>query len=148
MSKLTSWVNEFCSSEHFLLQVADGGAKAHAERLLAVWCEGVGDLATPAAVDAGLMRVAAQADVGVETRREFPNLLSAFFDYLHAGAGIGDAAGWATALAKVEEGYRNRLRKDGTVRGETVRNIVASVGRNELCPCGSGKKFKRCCMSR
>ena len=20
------------------------------------------------------------------------------------------------------------------------------VGRNELCPCGSGKKYKRCCM--
>jgi SEC-C motif len=24
----------------------------------------------------------------------------------------------------------------------------ASVGRNELCPCGSGKKFKRCCIKR
>ena len=22
------------------------------------------------------------------------------------------------------------------------------VGRNELCPCGSGKKFKRCCGAR
>jgi SEC-C motif len=21
------------------------------------------------------------------------------------------------------------------------------IGRNELCPCGSGKKFKRCCLS-
>ncbi len=23
--------------------------------------------------------------------------------------------------------------------------LEASVGRNEVCPCGSGKKFKRCC---
>jgi len=22
------------------------------------------------------------------------------------------------------------------------------VGRNDLCPCGSGKKFKNCCMSK
>jgi hypothetical protein len=22
------------------------------------------------------------------------------------------------------------------------------VGRNELCPCGSGKKFKRCCLQK
>ena len=22
----------------------------------------------------------------------------------------------------------------------------AKIGRNELCPCGSGKKFKNCCM--
>jgi uncharacterized protein YecA (UPF0149 family) len=24
----------------------------------------------------------------------------------------------------------------------------AKVGRNELCPCGSGKKYKRCCAEK
>jgi hypothetical protein len=28
---------------------------------------------------------------------------------------------------------------------EPVSSSPASVGRNEPCPCGSGKKFKRCC---
>ena len=28
---------------------------------------------------------------------------------------------------------------------ETVRNESPKVGRNEPCPCGSGKKFKKCC---
>jgi len=28
---------------------------------------------------------------------------------------------------------------------KTVRRDAPKVGRNELCPCGSGKKFKRCC---
>ena len=23
---------------------------------------------------------------------------------------------------------------------------MAAIGRNELCPCGSGKKYKRCCL--
>jgi hypothetical protein len=23
-----------------------------------------------------------------------------------------------------------------------------NVGRNELCPCGSGKKFKKCCCNK
>jgi len=27
-----------------------------------------------------------------------------------------------------------------------IRYTVARVGRNEPCPCGSGKKFKRCCL--
>ncbi len=27
---------------------------------------------------------------------------------------------------------------------ETVRNVEKKVGRNDLCPCGSGKKFKHC----
>ena len=25
-------------------------------------------------------------------------------------------------------------------------SITKRVGRNELCPCGSGKKYKKCCM--
>lgn len=29
--------------------------------------------------------------------------------------------------------------------GSTVRRDQGLVGRNELCPCGSGKKFKKCC---
>ena len=26
----------------------------------------------------------------------------------------------------------------------TVRNILPKVGRNDACPCGSGKKYKHC----
>ena len=29
-------------------------------------------------------------------------------------------------------------------RGTTIVNS-AKIGRNELCPCGSGKKYKKCC---
>jgi len=32
----------------------------------------------------------------------------------------------------------------GTQRAQTASK-TAKVGRNELCPCGSGKKYKRCC---
>jgi uncharacterized protein YecA (UPF0149 family) len=31
----------------------------------------------------------------------------------------------------------------------TIRQQVRGhVGRNELCPCGSGKKFKKCCHGK
>jgi preprotein translocase subunit SecA len=26
-----------------------------------------------------------------------------------------------------------------------IRNTVAKIGRNDPCPCGSGKKYKKCC---
>lgn len=29
----------------------------------------------------------------------------------------------------------------------TERRSEPKVGRNDLCPCGSGKKFKQCCGS-
>ena len=31
---------------------------------------------------------------------------------------------------------------------ETIRNIGAKVGRNDPCPCGSGKKYKNCHMNK
>lgn len=43
------------------------------------------------------------------------------------------------------------LREDGEWRyvdgttPKTLRKPVEKVGRNDPCPCGSGKKFKRCC---
>ena len=30
-------------------------------------------------------------------------------------------------------------------RPEPVRREAPKVGRNDPCPCGSGKKFKQCC---
>ena len=30
--------------------------------------------------------------------------------------------------------------------GEPIRNPLRSIGRNDPCPCGSGKKYKKCCL--
>ncbi len=36
---------------------------------------------------------------------------------------------------------------DGTVKKRPVRN-VQKIGRNDPCPCGSGKKYKNCCLDK
>ena len=33
-------------------------------------------------------------------------------------------------------------------QSQTVRNEGPKVGRNDPCPCGSGKKYKKCCGAR
>ena len=33
-------------------------------------------------------------------------------------------------------------------KSEPIRNRGAKVGRNDPCPCGSGKKYKVCCMRK
>ena len=38
----------------------------------------------------------------------------------------------------------NNLDND-TVKKDTVKNEGPKVGRNDPCPCGSGKKYKQCC---
>ena len=36
---------------------------------------------------------------------------------------------------------------DGYVYETPYVNPLRGVGRNDLCPCGSGKKYKRCCLA-
>jgi preprotein translocase subunit SecA len=37
------------------------------------------------------------------------------------------------------------MEADGPPQGVTIRRQQAKVGRNDPCPCGSGKKYKKCC---
>jgi len=48
----------------------------------------------------------------------------------------GEAA-QATAGGETEDG-----------KGVTVRRDGKKVGRNDPCPCGSGKKYKKCCLPK
>lgn len=44
-------------------------------------------------------------------------------------------------LDKVKEGFENSLEE----KSSTPKKTDKLVGRNEECPCGSGKKYKKCC---
>ena len=37
---------------------------------------------------------------------------------------------------------------DKTVKAQPVRNKEKKIGPNDPCPCGSGKKYKKCCMQK
>ena len=45
--------------------------------------------------------------------------------------------------------YRHLSKKEREADIKPIRNSKDNpkIGRNELCPCGSGKKYKRCCFS-
>ena len=48
-------------------------------------------------------------------------------------------------LAKpLQEGFEGSVKKQPK-RVNISKKAEASVGRNDLCPCGSGKKYKKCC---
>ena len=47
-----------------------------------------------------------------------------------------------SAAEQIEKGLTTALTFDDVQR--TVRRDVPKVGRNDDCPCGSGKKYKNC----
>lgn len=55
-----------------------------------------------------------------------------------------DAAGLARRRAEQEAEYARRRRAIVT---QPLRPVQTKIGRNDPCPCGSGKKYKKCCMA-
>jgi len=41
----------------------------------------------------------------------------------------------------------NAVPPRASLEKDTYRRPAARVGRNEPCPCGSGRKFKHCCLT-
>ena len=56
---------------------------------------------------------------------------------LHMAAGVVGAYRYFREQRQADAGADSPERRSGT----------SKVGRNELCPCGSGKKYKKCCGS-
>ncbi|MGA3212013.1 MAG: SEC-C metal-binding domain-containing protein, partial [Terriglobales bacterium] len=64
----------------------------------------------------------------------------------------------ATSVDDIEEAFLRRKRRElqdarmaGSGDHQIVQQVVrgsAKVGRNDPCPCGSGKKYKKCCGAK
>ena len=44
------------------------------------------------------------------------------------------------------ERLENEVKELRQFRFEQVADIGKKIGRNDVCPCGSGKKYKKCCL--
>jgi preprotein translocase subunit SecA len=61
-------------------------------------------------------------------------------------AAIKEDAAPASEIARQQEAAIAGT--EGGRKIEPIRNREEKIGRNEPCPCGSGKKYKNCCMRR
>ena len=57
-----------------------------------------------------------------------------------------DAAPGTSDIADQQQAAINA--SQGEMKIEPIRNRGERIGRNDPCPCGSGKKYKQCCMRR
>ncbi len=62
----------------------------------------------------------------------------------HETAAVHAEAASATSLAG-PDGSPADAHQSEPANAEPIRNLGQRVGRNDPCPCGSGKKFKNCC---
>ena len=67
---------------------------------------------------------------------------------IHQSATSELAAAPASGVRAQQEAAIASSQHSSERKHEPVRNLGKKVGRNDPCPCGSGKKFKACCMRR
>ncbi len=80
-----------------------------------------------------------------------PRVTRALIEHLGQTALVPNAFELESALDDVDAEFESRVKAvpDGQRAGGKVDPIVnrgSKVGRNDPCPCGSGKKFKQCCQ--
>ncbi len=144
---LRDYIGDYTSSEYFTFLPVH--LKDHADSLLHHLlgeAEKNGGDFTADALEKLLLEHVAPLDLKHAVRRDAPKLLEAFFAYLDAAGKYPEAGQWAAIMPAVAIRYAERFRDDGSIKGDTVRHHLAKVGRNDPCPCGSGNKFKKCCI--
>ena len=86
------------------------------------------------AYDRNLSKEHTEVSLGFDKEKLYKNMVDARADWLY------ELPQWEKIF---DENTRKRLYKEqknsGTIRKEK------KIGRNDPCPCGSGKKYKKCC---
>ncbi len=75
-----------------------------------------------------------QVNLGFDKEKLYYNMVGARADWLY------ELPAWDTLLTKER---RAELYKEQKMSGTVIKE--KKIGRNEPCPCGSGKKYKFCC---
>lgn len=112
----------------------------------------------------GILR-ALRLELGGEyaQERELTDVMSGVIDKLGLSGTLREAhADQVNALLDIVDGVRvngvaatvgkiKQAAHEGKIRGLFEKPIIndrAKVGRNDKCSCGSGRKYKHCCMSK
>lgn len=85
-------------------------------------------------------------DLPLSIKKSVPYLFEEFLGYLSSTGTFNQSQKIKETIELCTPSYLNSFREDGSVKGTTYVKKYSDTGRNDPCPCGSGKKFKKCCM--
>jgi len=142
-TQIIDFIGEYCLSEQYFF--IDSLIKEYTEPVLEHWCKNVGDEINFASIKKSLNSLS-RLELPLEIKNKIPSLLKDFFSWLSTTGKYPQAKEWESDIILLEKQYYEGFRKDGSVKGETFKKRYTDTGRNDPCPCGSGQKFKKCCM--
>ncbi len=149
-----NWAGDFADS--FAASTLDPSVRPLTPEILARFGEsaraidpGFPDEVSPGTFSQVLTEAMPRLALPDEARPHVPEVVATFFEYLRDGGRLGEGSDWAAQVRIIGRSYRERLKPGGGVKGVPIRRPAGAspVGRNDPCPCGSGKKYKKCCLA-
>ncbi len=122
----------------------EGGAAEVLGTFLAAACHGgraLGEL-TPHDVAHALLDHLPGLSLAPPARQAIPALVAAFLTDLQDVGRLADGRALAGQVRAAAPAFRERA----AGHGPDLRRPGPKVGRNDPCPCGSGRKYKVCCL--
>lgn len=145
--RVETWAADFADTPAFgaLPPAEKEAAVSLAAEFLRAACEAEGagpENVGEAGFRAALLDRIPSLNLPEEVRPRAPEILATFLETLQ---GQGRLSGGAAFVRALGPAYLARCKAGGGARIPPVRRGAPAIGRNDPCPCGSGKKFKKCC---
>ncbi|MCU0724697.1 MAG: SEC-C domain-containing protein [Planctomycetes bacterium] len=144
--QIESWVDDFCRSAGFLNHASPARefAPEILVRFLSTACA-ARDV-EPAEVEepdlrSGLLEGVARMATPESVRPAIPALCGAFLAEMEAQGRIAGGRSRGLYVKALSEAFAEAA----SDRPKPIVSPVSKIGRNDPCPCGSGRKYKKCC---
>jgi hypothetical protein len=94
-----------------------------------------------------MLEVLPSLDLPSPLRSSVPETLSLFLDWLEDSGRLAGGRSLSVWIGALGPRYLERCSPKGGLRVPPVVKKTKDIGRNDPCPCGSGRKFKKCCAT-
>ena len=136
------WAAEFAESTAFSL--LPDPVKERAQAVCASFLRRVGQ-PTESAARRVMLEEMPSLDLPPSTREAVPEIVGTFLEWLEDSGRLAGGRSLRRFVGALAPAYRERCSPEGGLRIPPVVNKTPDIGRNDPCPCGSGRKYKKCC---
>ena len=143
--KIENWVGDFCGSDS--VRSFSSGIREYAPELLTTFlvvaCEARDiepeDVEEPD-LKASLLKLA-KLQLPESVKLEVPSLCGAMLADLESQGRLGGGRVLGAYVRALEDAFA----EVASGKPKPVKRPGSRIGRNDPCPCGSGRKYKKCC---
>ena len=145
---IANWVGDYCTSTAF--RDHPSLLREYAPEVLTTFLSAACDQrdVEPAEIEEpdlkpALLEHVARIEMAGSARPGVPELCGSFLSAMQDQGRLSGGHTMGLYVKALRQPYLDAAQG----RGQTIRGPETKLGRNDPCPCGSGKKYKKCCMN-